>query len=381
MSQNKEETTTVDNNIEEDNSSDISDLELIQICSREDLFNLLKENPKYYLDLIEKNKLCHPLNILIKRHEDGGGLNIKFKMYPNDRWIEVGYWGDDDDFNIYEEFTNQVKIMLAQRVDEKRLGRSSCDNRSHLACELEGNNNMLSENYGSDITNFNKKSNLQTISFDNNNMNDLEKRLLNSQNNIGNINKIGKKTSEKRGNQFKTSSLLSHSENLNLKDEIEDNMNKMLTKPMDFLNNYIASLIEKIIENLHTMMVSQHDRSEELDERFNTLLSSIECLESMSDDAVPSQYQECHDQLKREFNGLRYVNRMNGIFMEYPNLEEIKPYLTNFYRQSLKLNPGIYLNLTQEQLETVLDDLDREIIDKYSLNIKSIWTDHLKHLD
>lgn len=80
----------------EDNveSDDLDDIELIKECSREDLFMLIKDDPKYYCDLITKNRLNDELSIKIGRSNDGGGLNIKFRIYPEDRWTEVGYWGD-----------------------------------------------------------------------------------------------------------------------------------------------------------------------------------------------------------------------------------------------------------------------------------------------
>lgn len=116
---------------EADNNHEVLDIQLITLCDRFELFELIKTNPKYYLSLIKKHKLEDQL--MIKINNDPSNYTIKFKIYPNDRWIEVGYFNDSsvNENDVFTDFVKQIDFSLAST--------DNTNSRAHLSGELDQN--------------------------------------------------------------------------------------------------------------------------------------------------------------------------------------------------------------------------------------------------
>ncbi len=125
-------------------SVEIEDVELLKAVSRDDLFQLMSTDVMHFLQLIKKYKLENELSIFTSRSDDGGGLRIKFRIYPEDRWTEVGYFDDSDDSEVIDDFNSQVKYLLSRN----RGNGGSGDARQHLEAQLKGNNDIKSVDYG-----------------------------------------------------------------------------------------------------------------------------------------------------------------------------------------------------------------------------------------
>jgi hypothetical protein len=94
------------------------DVELLLNSEPQDALELIAEDPKYYLNLVETYRtkrdgtevhLPYCLNVGVTR--GGGHLSIKFKLSPTSRWYEVGYTDGDED-STYKAFTQKVQDLL-----------------------------------------------------------------------------------------------------------------------------------------------------------------------------------------------------------------------------------------------------------------------------
>ena len=123
------------------------ELELLNyVESPEEFYKIVSLSPESYLPKLEKNPLFESTGIatynLIQRRHDGN-LMIKYKINPDERWTELGFYGDRyPDSEVYEEFKNHVTLRLARGLKNK-------NDRPHLVSELEepGPQNMLDESH------------------------------------------------------------------------------------------------------------------------------------------------------------------------------------------------------------------------------------------
>ena len=114
---------------------------------REDIFALFASDPKYYLDLFKnyvKTKegfdiyLPYLFNITTKRTK--GRLYISFKLYDNDKWVEVGYDIDTcKDEDVYKSFSEQVHYQI-KHPQNKREKIKNISIHSSLADKVNVNN-------------------------------------------------------------------------------------------------------------------------------------------------------------------------------------------------------------------------------------------------
>ena len=365
-----------DNNDNDELSSELDDLDLVKTCSREDLFRLIRENPEHYLKVIVDNQLTHQLNILVNRVDNGQGLNIKFKLFPDDRWTEVGYWGDESDEDIYEEFKRQIDIILSKNIS----GRKN-DKYAHLGSQLDNNNNILSENYGGDIPGFKQKFPTSGI----------EQTLVNHLKNKPTTNKTTKNVNDNNVNDnndnndksTKTSDLLFYRSNVNeglslmslgpenLKNSIQSKDDQMKDTPMEFLDQYVAELIEKIIEEIPTLL------DIDITKNYHQVYYNLNSIDSK---IIPENYKKTHHDLLEQIKSCEYVQKVHKYF-DCHKFPEFKPYVAEFHRMSIKQNPNLYTHIKKEALLNILDQDDQEIMSKYCLDVQEIWIDFLLHQD
>lgn len=330
-------------------STDLEDVELIQACSREDLFMLIREDPEYYIKLIKKHKLEHPLSILISRSDDGGGLNLKFRIYPEDRWTEVGYWGDSSDEEVYQDFVTQIDLLL-----KRSKGSSKGSSRPHLESQLDGNNNLLSPDYGRDIPEIKGKfcQKMKDFSFT------LDQSLTST-------------TTKKQQTEI-PSSRRSRLAPENLKETLNTPAEEIEQTPVEFLNKFVAQLLEKIIEQVPKLLEIDPDQN------YQPLINQL----NDSNYYIPPEYQSAHQQLLDQIKGHQYLQQMQLLTLNWTSLyPELNDSLVSFHRQTMRLNPSPYIRITRDKLLTLLDQEDQTILDQYCLDIHEIWLDYLDHQD
>lgn len=314
-------------------TDDLDDVELLKECSREDLFMLIREDPEYYCKLIKQNKLGDALSIKIDRNSDGGGLNIKFRIYPEDRWTEVGYWEDATDKEVYADFKTQIDNLLSK----SRKGKD----RSHLQCQLEGNNDPMSMDYGNDISGFNKKTPFKTP---------LEVQL------------EGMLKNDNRRNPPE-----------NLKDNIITQEKQIENQPINYLNQFVAGLIDKIIREIPQLIVIEDEQN---------YYSLITCLnERFGEKDIPTAHLESHKQLIEKLRSLAYLQRMYSILSPHQSHPEIYDYLVDFHRDAMKINPGVYRKIRKDALVKLLDEDDQKILSEYCLDVQEVWLNYLNNQD
>ena len=110
------------NGCPEDINIQHEDIEILLLCDddRESMFEIIADNPQYYLGLIQTYEhtrdgseiyLPDLFNIIMKR--ENNCLTIKFKLYDNDKWESVGYDSNDHtDDDVYKAFTEKVNFLL-----------------------------------------------------------------------------------------------------------------------------------------------------------------------------------------------------------------------------------------------------------------------------
>lgn len=349
------------------------DLELIKICNREDLFSLISSEPEKYLVLIKKHKLENELEIKISRigNRDDCGLSIKFRIYPTDRWTEVGYFYDYPDSQVYEDFRVQVKSLLGRSRSSIREGQYA-----HLGSQLDGNNNMLSENYGRDLKGCQLEKKLgelidkkpvvlgQTGKRSQKKVNQKEiegEKELKAETKVS-----GKKGDEKEVSGKKGMMELGVG---NLVDEVLRGMDEN-DRPVEFLNHFVAEMIEKIIESIPEVIKFRN-------RKYDQLAKELQDLSLMNKYFVPQKFGLLHQELIQKIQSCEYIIQVNKM-VDLDRYPELKKTLVEFNREAMKLNPGIYAKLNVKVMKELLDQEELRIIDEYCLDLEEIWKTFLE---
>jgi HAMP domain-containing protein len=109
------------------------DVELMKSASLKELYELIATDCRHYVSIIEHYKTCNlqtMFNMIIRRIDKH--LVIKFKLNPNDRWVEVGFLDDSNtDNETVLELERMINYHLKHSDDIHRT------NRLHLASQLD----------------------------------------------------------------------------------------------------------------------------------------------------------------------------------------------------------------------------------------------------
>jgi hypothetical protein len=115
------------------------DVSILKIASLREAYQLIATNPKHYMSIVENYKaenLQTHLNMSVRRVEEH--LLIKFKLNMSERWVEVGFFDDDNidqetmialkgaiEFYLkhYEEVSENRRKHIASQFDEANLGQ------------------------------------------------------------------------------------------------------------------------------------------------------------------------------------------------------------------------------------------------------------------
>jgi len=363
---------SVDN---DESTADLDDVDLLKTCSREDLFMLIKTDPKYYLSLIKSNQLENQLNILVRRSDDGGGLHLKFKIYPDDRWSEVGYWGSNDDDEVYADFVDQIGILLTRsRAGE---GGGISKKYPHLESQLDANNNVMSLDYGSDIKKLIQnndgvggasKQGTSGISIGAGNMVRTGGRQLNAHN-LSELNRMNATVDRIKNESHLIS--LTEEEKKTKKTDKTNNTESVLTssEDPDPVSEFKHELIEKIIRQVPSLL--KLDQTQNYDHIIRSLNDT-----KILNQSIPDAYAMSHNQLLEKIKGCQYIQRVHNM-ADWKSYPELYDYLVDFHRTGMRENPTLYY-FSKESLENLLDDDDKEILKSYVMDIKDVWFDYLK---
>jgi hypothetical protein len=94
------------------------------------LYLLITTDPAYYINIIENYKgedLQELFNLRINR--DKGKLTIKFKIFSDDKWTDVGFFNNGfDDSDTLDEFCLRVELRLNSKMDNRANIMASLDN-------------------------------------------------------------------------------------------------------------------------------------------------------------------------------------------------------------------------------------------------------------
>jgi len=323
--------TEIDNIFESSNESEseleYNELEMLTDMSREDLFLYIKTDPAYYIQLIEQNKLGQQLAIIPSRDEQGN-LRIKFKIHPEQRWTEVGYFSKCSDTQVLEEFVNQIN---------HNIHRTPVDPRdqvhSHLESQLDGNNNMQSDDYMKDVEALRRKCN-----------NDLP---------VG----LHSKSKTKKFKDFSTFQSKGMSKG-NSEDE-------PMTKPKTEIEHYTEQLIERLIKAIPKILILEK-RSYQ-----------YKILAQLSKNQPPEQIKPIFQKFSQNLKNREFIYNFHTS-INWSQFPELHTEIIDFHRQAIQTSPTIYQNLDFQNAP--LDDLDHQILDRYGLKVEEIWADYLASL-
>jgi hypothetical protein len=342
MSDSDSESYSSDSSNVESSTDNEKEMLLEMAESREDLFMYIKTDPSYYLDLIQKEKIGPQLNIMVSRDGSNSNMKIKYKIHPNDRWTEVGYFSETSDEEVIEEFIKQVNHNIHRTpIDPKdRI-------HTHLDSQLAGDNNMQSENYMKDIEAIKRQANES----------DPIKKL---------INEKQKQKQNTPSNQIKiqTSSLQTVAK------QAPQQAPQVIKKRTE-LEIYQEQMVERILSDIPKLLKPFPDQG--------TLHYDTRVLNKLGRLKTPNEFKKTHEKLVNRIENRKYIMDVSKVLniTEYPELEGE---IVEFHRDAIRMNPYIYKQYVDIEKfgSEYLDDIDREILEKYSLDVEEIWDEYLQ---
>lgn len=145
-----------ENKVEKKRNTNITEeIELLKsaVDDPENLYSLIATDPQYYVGIIENYKQENLQNLFnLRVNRINNKLTLKFKLYPDDRWVEVGQFSESyNDEETFEEFVKHIEIEL-ERPRKKRpkpgekltidqIMDNSEVNRDHLNYENDNKQN------------------------------------------------------------------------------------------------------------------------------------------------------------------------------------------------------------------------------------------------
>ncbi len=118
------------------------DVEMMKCASLTELYTLISTNCLHYVSLIEhykKENLQTLFNFIIRRVE--GHLLIKYKLNANERWVEFGFFDDD---NTEMETLRELKPNLVFYL--KHSTEDNQNRRQHIAGQFDDDDNQKVSN-------------------------------------------------------------------------------------------------------------------------------------------------------------------------------------------------------------------------------------------
>lgn len=101
------------------------DIEIMRIASVKELYELIASDCQHYISIIanyQQENLQNLFNIIVRRIE--GHLLVKFRFNTNDRWVEVGFFDDNNtDKETLIELKNVIQYYLKTYDDKNRNRR------------------------------------------------------------------------------------------------------------------------------------------------------------------------------------------------------------------------------------------------------------------
>lgn len=272
------------------------DIQLMKIADLRELYQLIASNCKHYVSIIENYKeenLQTLFNMIVRRIE--GHLLIKFKLNMDERWVEVGFFDNDNtDKETMSELKTSIEFYLknSDQIEKNR--------RKHLVAQFDNQNQEKST-----VKDQPKKKALPDDYFNPKNNPELA---------------VSRKQLESAGYRALPSSLK----------EKEKSLREFENQPMD-LTNYLGN------ENPQT----------------NSVKSQIKDENHLIDDALTSFKKEISNTLKKKFN---HQNKNECNINKNQNTDICSlidnRQILNQYSQNINVIESIYESLQTAPFET-----------------------------
>lgn len=135
-------TSQIDQIDQMDQMDELGELDMLKELDVEDIYDILAENPKYYINEVMDDDLLSKINLIIYRRANK--LIIRFKIFPDSpKWIQVGYLsGDHSDEETYNSLRKSIKIELNSKSNAVRLANIKNDPHSY-GTFIESDKNLV----------------------------------------------------------------------------------------------------------------------------------------------------------------------------------------------------------------------------------------------
>jgi DNA primase large subunit len=143
--------------------------------------------------------------------------------------------------------------------------------------------------------------------------------------------------------------------------------------PMDSLNNFVALILEKIVNSIHRVVELPASADD-----YGRLASSV-ANGIMYPSHLPIAFKELHENFISDLRGYEYLQKFKTT-VSLEKFPELTPLVNEFHRNLMQKKPTMYRNLNIPAVMKLLDEEDKAIIEKYHLNVEKIWNDYVKTL-
>jgi hypothetical protein len=339
---------------DEDEAVDLeSEVELWKFIAQDELYMLLKEDPGRYLPFLESNReLAQKHGCLVTR--DDGKLRIKFRIFPEDRWTECGYFDDFDDAIIHQEFSEAVQRSLnmsRSRKNPKNMSRDEYlkdvnqpdSNRAHVNAEIDG------------ITDV-----------------DSLRKLKGEQ-----LSKDGisyEKTPKAAVDITKKSETVVKKVEQEIQDVSLEEKNQTKTKENTLLEAYLAQILDKMSSALTHNLFLEKNRNHSLDK----LVTNLRAVEEKIPRSLVKDYRRLITSL--------LVTTDNAVYTYLTDLKQhllprnLEPVYDSFlsklaYHQNMRLGS----EWTEEKLYDLLglNKVDIRLLKEHKVNLRDLWNNSL----
>lgn len=342
------------------------DIELMKVANVIELYQLISSNCKHYVSIIEnykKENLQSLFNMIVRRIE--GHLLIKYKLNSNDRWIEVGFF---DNENTDKETMDELKNSIAYCL--KNYDEISQNRRKHIAEQFNKNDTI-----DSTTKSFTKKA-IPDDHFDP--KNNPELKVTNEQLKSAGYKQLPEILKEKE-KQIRTCSsqtldLNNHLENEPLLKKDPAVETDKIESPNIELNDYLSEFKRNLTTQLKKTIGSQP-----IDD--NGPLKQISALNPLVDDSVKGDFNNLLINIENHHRTTKLIKAMNDQLHILPI--EYHAYIYAFlleltYKQSACSRLASYLtilNQNKSQPNKLFDSLtenQKKIVRQYDIDLSKL---------